>query len=244
MCLALFVYVEVRSHTIVTNGVQGRDSILIPLGITILIYSILLLFNKNIKNMLSILIVILGTVSFNNLYIEWQKDYYYQLSMENLMNNEIIKENDTFFLADLNETKVEGQRYYSLNTNAYHVFNNQTRIFIPKVSNLYLLKDKKQMDDAKNSLNSTAGMMKDYNPEDYYLDAILIFSCDLSTKDVLNLKIKELFNPKDFEKEIKNKGEMKIIEVDDNFTKVLLDRYDKNLLKDDNDVVNLLMNYN
>ena len=244
LCLALFVYVEVRGHVIVTNGVQGRDSILIPLGIAIMIFSVLSMFNKKVESILSAIIVVLGIFSFNSLYIEWQKDYYYQLSMENLMNNEIIKENDTFFLADLNETKVEGQRYYSLNTNAYHVFNNQTRIFIPKVSNLYLLKDEKQIKNAKNSLNGAVGMMKEYNPDDYNLDAIIIFSCNLSTYDVFDLKIKELFDLKTFEDEIKNKGEMKIIEVDDNFTKELLDKYDNGLLKDDNDVINLLMNYN
>lgn len=243
LILSLFVYVEVRTSIISSNGVGGRDTILVPLGIAITSFAVLSLLKNKYKNALCIITIFLGIISFNKLYIEWQKDYYYQLSIENLMNNEIIKRNDTFYFADINETKIKGQRFYSLNSNAYCVFNNQTRIFIPLATNIGLLEDKEKMDYMKNDLNG-AYMMRDYCPEDYNLDAIIIYSCDLSTKEVLILKYYELFNKEEFNKLIKEIGEMKVIEVDDNFTKRLLDKFNEGFIKNDNDVINLLMNYN
>ena len=243
LALGLFVYVEVRSSVIYSNGVKGRDTILVPLGMSIIIYSTYSLFNEKYKQLLCILTIILGIFSFNSLYIEWQEDYYQQLSMESLMNNSIIKNNDTFFLANLDESDIEGERYYSLNTNAYHVFNDETRLFIPKVSNLYLLESKENVDMAVKDLDY-CHMMKDYNPEDYNLDAIIIYSCDYDANEVLRLKTYELFNKDIFNEIIKNTGDMKTVEVDDDFTSLLISKYNSKEVNDDKDVVNLLMAYN
>ena len=159
------------------------------------------------------------------------------------MNNSIIKNNDTFFLANLDESDIEGERYYSLNTNAYHVFNDETRLFIPKVSNLYLLESKENVDMAVKDLDY-CHMMKDYNPEDYNLDAIIIYSCDYDANEVLRLKTYELFNKDIFNEIIKNTGDMKTVEVDDDFTSLLISKYNSKEVNDDKDVVNLLMAYN
>lgn len=242
LILGLFIYVEVRTDVIVSNGVKGRDSILTPLGVAIIIYSIISLLNNKYKKIICVITILLGIASFNLLYIEWQKDYYQQLSIESLIDNKIVKDNDTFFLANLNESDIEAERYYSLNINANHVFNDETRLFIPKVSNLYMLNEE-SIDAAIKNLNYSS-LMRDYDPEDYYFDAILVYSNDLETKYVIKLKYNELFNNEEFEKGIVKMGDMEISEVDDDFTKLLLDKYKNGLLKDDNDVVNLLMNYN
>ena len=242
LILGIFAYVEVRGSSLSSIGVKGRDTILVPFGLSIIIFGLASLFNKKIKTIIISLFIILGVFSFNLLYIEWQKDYYYQLSMENLFNNDVIKNNDTFFLADLNESNIEGQRYYSLNINANHVFNDETRLFIPKVSNLYILRSKKDIDIAKEVLNYSH-MMRDYNPDDYNLDAVLVYENNLDCIDVVKLKYLELFDETRFISEIRNKGTMKIIEVDDDFTTKLFEEYDKGNINDDFDIVQLLEVY-
>lgn len=240
--LGLFVYAVIRKNVISCTGVKGRDSVLTPLGISISLYYLFSLFGYRAKKCLCFIFVLLGLLSTNLLYIEWQKDYYYQLCMENLFKDPIIENNDTFFVADLNESEIEGQRYYSINTNAYHVYNDQTRFFIPKVSNLYMLTSDEYIDEAKSILNYSH-MMKDYNPDDYCLDAVLIYESDFDWKQVVLLKYYELFDNNKFNELIRNNGSMEIIEVEDEFTNKLLENVNSGEIADDYDVVELVKVY-
>ena len=243
LTLALMAYVLIREEIISLNGVQGRDSILVPFGLALLIYSLLNFVKSKYKHYLYVVVVALGISSFNMLYLEWQKDYYYQLAMERLFVNETIKDNDTFFLADLNESKVKGQRFYSLNANAYNVYNDETRLFIPKVSNLYLLNSESALKHAIEALDY-AYMMKDYKPDDRYLDAVIVYNCDLNYLDTIRLKYYEMFDNNRFVEHIDRIGKMDVYVVDDDFTKLLLEEYEKMNLKSDEDVLLLLDYYN
>ena len=176
------------------------------------------------------------------MYLEWQKDYYYQLSMENLFRNKVIADNDTFFLIDLDETEVQGQRYYSLSINAYHIYEEETRFFIPKVSNLYILEDKEGMRHAIED-PGFSHMMRDYKPEDYYFDAILNYSDYLTDEEVLKLRYYESFDKERFESIINSKGKLEVTVVDDDFTKKLLKEYNEGNLQGDEDVLDLLNEY-
>ena len=184
----------------------------------------------------------MGISKCNLLYVEWQKDYYYQLAMEKLFDNEVIRDNDTFFFADLNETEIGGQRYYSLNTNAYNVFNDVTRLFIPKVSNLNIIENEDDLKFVIDALDN-AFMMKDYNPDDRYFDAVIVYECELSDEETLRLKFLELFNKNQFDQEIAKKGKMDVYLVDDEFTIELLKEYDNDKLHSDEDVLELLEEY-
>jgi len=194
------------------------------------------------KNVVVTVLVVFDIIGMNSLYLEWQKDYYYQLSMENLFVDKIIADNDTFFLIDLNESEIEGQRYYSLNTNAYNVYGDQTRFFIPKVSNLYILESDDAMKEAIEALGYSH-MMRDYNPDDYCFDAILNYYNDLSWEEVVKLKYYEMFDKNRFNSEIENRGTLEISIVDDDFTKKLLEEYDDGKLHEDEDVLKLLQEY-
>lgn len=242
LLLGLFPYVAIRGGSIELSGIQGRDAILIPLGVSIVLFSLIGLLGKAQRKLTVGLLVILGIFACSDLYLEWQKDYYYQLSMERLMDNQIIRDNDTFFLADLNESDIKGQRYYSLNTNAYHIFNDQTRFFIPKVSNLGILQSEENLQKTIEALNY-AYMMKDYAPEDRNLDALIVYECDLSDLETLAMKYHEMFNREQFQKDIESRGTMSIIEVDDGFTQELIDGYHNNRIRTDEDVLMLLVEY-
>lgn len=242
LLLGLFPYVAIRGMNIELNGIQGRDSILIPLGVSLILFSALSLFGNKQRRLMTAIIVLLGAFSFNQIYLEWQKDYYYQLSMENLLNNQIIKNNDTFFLADLNESNISGQRYYSLNKNASNVYNNETRFFIPKVSNLYLLEDEEALNKTIEALDY-AYVMRDYKPDDLNLDAVIIYECDLNTFNTIRYKYNEIFNEEEFNNLIKSNGSMSVVEVDDGFTSLLLKKYNDNEISSDEDVIMLLVEY-
>lgn len=242
LIVGLVPYVMVRGRAIDTFGVKGRDAVLVPLGFAIMIFSFLTVIKNKYRKTLLTLLIVLGVVGFNNSYIEWQKDYYYQLSLENLLNNNVVRNNDTFFLTEINETEIEAQRYYSLNANAKNVFGNETRFFIPKVSNLYLLESEEEMKIVKEELEYSH-VMKDYNPDDLCFDAVLNFSCNLSDEDVVLLKYYELFNYEEFEKIIKSIGSLDIYLVDKDFTAKMFKEYEKGHLKNDEDVLQLVLSY-
>ena len=242
LVMGLLPYVMVRSRKIDTMGVKGRDAVLLPLGVAIILYAFVSLLKGKAKKIAVTVLVVFGIIGMNSLYLEWQKDYYYQLSMENLFVDKIIADNATFFLIDLNESEIEGQRYYSLNTNAYNVYGDQTRFFIPKVSNLYILESDDAMKEAIEALGYSH-MMRDYKPEDYYFDAILNYYNDLSWEEVVRLKYYEMFDKNKFNSEIENRGTLEISIVDDDFTKKLLKEYDDGKLHEDEDVLELLQEY-
>lgn len=238
----LFAYVMVRAGTLTPTGVKGRDAILTPLGSALMVFACLSCFKVKLRKMLTVMLIILGIGACGDLYLEWQKDYYYQLSMENLFANDIIKKNDTFFLIDLSESEIEGQRYYSLNANANHVYGDEIRLFIPKASNLPLLEDRSSIEKAKNALDH-AFMMKDYNPDDLYFDAVLDYSCYLSDEETLLLKYYEIFDPNEFQNRINNNGKLLITIVDDDFTINLLKEYEEGKISNDNDIKEFLIEY-
>ena len=242
LALGLLPYTVVRVGIVECTGIQGRDAILTPLGITFIFYAFISLFRGKWRKTVVSLFVILGIFAFNNIYLQWQKDYYYQLSMENKLNNEIIRNNDTFFLADLNESGLGSQRFYSLNTNAYHVYNDETRLFIPKTSNLSILENSESVKKTVDALDN-AYMMKDYDPEDYNLDAIILYRCELSDLETISLRVDEIFNKDSFNKKIISNGNLTVIEVDDGFTKLLMDEYKAGRVKTDEEVLFLLMDY-
>ena len=242
LVLALFPYIVVRVNMVETTGVKGRDAVLVPLGFAFSIYAFLILIKGKYRRYLMGIVLTLMIFSCNLLYLEWQKDYYYQLALEELLDDPFIAENDTFFVTELNETGIEAQRYYSLNTNAYHVYGDETRLFIPKVSNLNLLLRRKDLENAKNKLDH-AYMMKDYDPEDYCLDAVLDFHCDLTDAEVLQLKYLEMTDEERFQEHISSLGSLDIYAVGNDFTTILLDGYKNNTLKDDEGVLELLFAY-
>lgn len=240
--MALFPYVMVRGKRIYSMGVKGRDAVLTPLGIALLVFFVLSLFKGKIRKVVYVVILLSGIICMNSLYLEWQKDYYYQLSLENLLDNEIIRNNDTFFLVDLNESEIEGQRYYSLNTNGYHVFNDESRLFIPKVSNLYIIEKEENMKRAKEELDYSH-VMKDYEPEDLYFDAILNYDNYLRWDEVIEYKMLEIFDNDKFYEEINNDGSLEVVEVDDDFTKLMIKEFNEGKISSDEDVLELLSSY-
>lgn len=240
--LAMLAYVTLRGKMLEMNWTQGRDSILVPLGLALIAYAILKLIPTRIRNFILIPVLVLGVFDFNDLYLEWQKDYYYQLAMENRFDNEVIRDNDTFFLADLNESEVSSQRFYSLNANSRNVFGDETRLFIPKISNLYLLDDEEALKSAAQSLHG-AYSMKDYDPEDPNLDAVIVYSCELSEWETIGLKYDEMFDRDKFNEILKAKGTMDVYVVEDDFTETLLSKYNEGALKGDEDILKLLEEY-
>jgi hypothetical protein len=242
LAMAAFPYVMVRGRAIDTIGVKGRDAVLVPLGAAIIIYSLISQLKGKAKKIVLSVLLVMGIISFNSLYLEWQKDYYYQLSIQKLMDNEVIRENDTFFLTDLNETDVQGQRYYAFNALSYFLFGDETRFFVPKVSDLYVLEDEKYMKEAIEVLGYSH-MMRDYAPDDYNFDAILNYKNDLSWTDVIRLKYEEVFDREKFDAWTDSSGELEIYVVDDEFTKALLKGYDEGRMRHDNDVLELLWEY-
>ncbi len=242
LAAGLFAYVMVRAGTLTISGVKGRDAVLTPLGSALIIHAFISFFKGKLRKITAVFLILLGINTCNDLYLEWQKDYYYQLSMENLLVNDVIEKNDTFFLIDLYESEIEGQRYYSLNTNAYHVYGDQTRLFIPKASNLPLLESKESIEKTKNALDH-AFVMKDYEPDDLYFDAVLEYSCHLSDEETLLLKYYEIFDQERFKEKILNNGELIVTVVDDDFTVGLMKEYKEGNIGSDNDVKDFLIEY-
>ena len=240
--MGLFPYVTVRGRTLVMTGVRGRDAILTPLGTAIVLFSIFELLKGKYKRVLYSIVIIAGIFGCNSLYLEWQRDSYYQRALENLMRDPVIANNDTFFLIDINETWIDAQRYYSLNANASNVYGDESRLFIPTVSNLYFLRDEKSMKEVITVLDY-AHVMRDYDPDDYFFDAVLNYNCSMSDEEVLSLKRLEIFDKTAFDNKIKEYGTLDIYVVDDDFTIQMFDKYDNGELRGDQDVLNYLMEY-
>ncbi len=242
LVMGLFPYVMVRKDVIDLIGVKGRDAILVPLGFALTVYALLTMIKGKHRYLAIGTILVFEIVSCNRLYGEWQKDYYYQLAMQEKLDDPVIAANDTFFLTDLNESKIKGQRFYSLSANAYNVYGDETRLLLPKVSNLDLLTDPALLEETRNMLDH-AYMIKDYRPDDLCLDAVIDFQCSLSDHEVLKMKYYEMTDDEKFMETIRKLGSLEVYVVDDDFTALLLDEYHGGKLADDNSVLELLYDY-
>lgn len=208
-----FPYITIRQSYVlrVQAGFSDRDSMLLPFGLAIILYSIIsLLYEKDFFiNIVICLVLLCGIISQNCSYLKYQRASYWQDSLgKEMLRTEGIRDNNTFlFLYDNYFDTDCGIRFYSLNgVSNYLAFNESTRLFMNGLSELDLL--------TRNSFLSQGYGMDNYDFNDTELDGVIWYECYYSLKETVKMKWLELFNYNEFEREINSHGKIYYYDAD------------------------------
>ena len=97
---ALFPYVVKRNAVIGNVGADGRDSILLGIGVVIVLYyGFKYFFRQKTSKIVTVSLIVMGIVHFNYMYLNWQECHYQQIQLQHgFADNIEIKNNDTFLV--------------------------------------------------------------------------------------------------------------------------------------------------
>ena len=199
VAVGLFPYIVIRGNRqIMLSGVSGRDSILVPFGMALLVYYIVMLIlgNNPIRKLLYTLVLSLGTVYFTTWYYEYQKDYYIQCGFRVAVeqSNE-IRNGVNFIVYNRNASDIGGDRFYTWSGNAAMAFGEKTRLFVNGENEIYLFDN----DSFRNNLCILYTPLKEYNIDSKKVDGKIYLDNSFSKSDILRLRWLELVDPKKFE---------------------------------------------
>ncbi len=210
---ALFPYIVVRQNVnISTTGWVGRDSILVALGVSMVIYGLSsLLFRKGMSRLLFIWIILCGCVHFNRWYLSYQQDYYRQKGFQyqlTLHENELENAKNIVYI-NSDKGLINCQHFYQLNGNAEMVFGNQTRMIVGGFNSTKYFSPDMQA-DISIFVDSDNYHMSEYDVNYKHLDAIISYDCDVSLLATAKLKYYELFLHRKFEESLRDNSHMNV----------------------------------
>lgn len=201
--LSVFPYLAVGAFPRY-NFFDSRHQLLLPLSMSIiLVYSTSLLINKigdkaNTKRKIFAFICALFVAYNSMMCLDFQKDWYKQMSLiDNMKENIVISNNSTFLFKDetmdLNVLSRE-YRYYEFNGMMKQALGNEKRLGYDVDTGLRIKAGKEKL----------AWLTKDYQASKEIVITIKEGNLKLSPSTVLGLLYNEYFHPEKFTKDIHN----------------------------------------
>ena len=227
-----FPYVIRCKGAFPTIGTEGRHTLLLGIGVAMLIYYLVaIIFRKEIKKMMLILLIILGACHFNFRYLGWQEDYYQQLRFQaEIAENQDILDNDTFLCIDYWSNNYI--QFYVLNGNSYTVTGEETRFYASNINDLFYM-----LGASEDAWYLKACNMRDwdYSEENRHLDGILLFkNRRISNSQLIKLKLEEFFDKDAFDRWIKETKDITYIPVTREGSDAIFEAYRNGKLTRDN----------
>ncbi|VVB88559.1 Uncharacterised protein [uncultured archaeon] len=218
--IAVYPYI-VTNHLPSLYDWNSRNQLLVPLGSSfILYYGIKIISNKlrvnvNVRILIySVLILLFINANINN-YIEYEKDWYKQLSLiENLKANDDIRDNTTFLFKDNTldfNAKDRTYRFYEYTGLLKYSFNDEKRFGEN-------LNDFKKMDAYKPYLNAYYNM-NDYKLRDPEFQVVINHGEYNLTNidDFFKLEYLELFEHETFESKVGQLISLEVVRFKDHY---------------------------
>ena len=228
-CIGLFPYMIVRKGPISTIYVEGRDSMLLGIGIALIIYySVALVLKDKFHVVVYLIAIILGAIHLNKCYFDFQEDFYYQLQFQKeVASNKDIQTGEN--LLCILEYPSPCSRFYQLNANSYVATGSLNKFYLQGVKDLKLLID-------FNPLFLGAGYnMWEYNPDNKTLDGIIyINNRPISDGDLLRLKWREIIDSDYFEEWIAASRDIEFVTLSEEESDAIIEAYKNGVLTDDN----------
>lgn len=182
-----FAYAIYCNGAFETAGTTGRHSLLLGIGTAIIFYYLAeIVFRREIRKVMLVLLIVLGVCHFNLMYLDWQGAYYQELFFqEEIAENQNILDNDTFLYLDF------GWIFYVPSAISYEATGEASRFYL-SLDRLSVLPD---IDKDSRYLTAYHMWDWDYSPKNRHLDGILLFNnVPISNSEVVKLKLKELFD--------------------------------------------------
>lgn len=225
-----FPYLVKRNSDIDTVFTSGRDSVLLGIGAAIILYYGCRLFFQDARKakIVIYILVIIGGVHFNCMYLKWQENYYHQLGFQyKILHNEKIINNDTF-LVIFKKNKI-GFSPCQIAGNSYVVTHEKTRLYMPGTENIRMLKS---ICGSQSFIEEST--MKDYKPKGEVIDGIVFIDFkDVKYGNLFNMKWKEIYSINEFNSCIEEVMHIKYVPITKFESNDILEKYAEHKLNDD-----------
>lgn len=225
----IFPYIIVRQvgSAVRSTDVSGRDAILAGFGIGIMTLSFvrLLPVKKTIQNLILLLLIIMGIFHFNNQYLSYQEDWYYQLQFAKALENNDGLLNDDTILCDIsNASPVNALRFYSLNGISYAVTGRMDKFFFCGLGDLYYAIEFNQKFLYGYNCN-------DYNFRDRIIDGVMIIhNMPIDNVRLFKMRWNEIFNAGAFDNAISTLMDIEYIRIDETVSRRIYEAYSNDTL--------------
>lgn len=232
--LGVFPYLVKREKVIDVMYADGRDALLLGIGTAIIVYYFLSLFRFLLKEMgtriILVFLTVSGVVYFNNIYLEWEKNYYQQLQIrDEIASNQEILDNDTFIVIYTGSNFFN--MFYQTNGNSWAATGEETRFYLSGVNDLAWLFE---LNEDSWYLNA---MMKDYDYTDKTIDGVIYANYNtnyIGRATVLKQKWNEFFNKDAFNQWIRETKDIKYYPVTPEQSDAIVAAYQNGELTDEN----------
>ncbi|MGN0471569.1 MAG: hypothetical protein ACI4F8_01860 [Lachnospiraceae bacterium] len=211
LAVALFPYVVIRqSNTINTSGTAGRDAISTPIGIALIIYSLVeMIFKERVKKYVYIVLTVGGVFYFNLYYLSYQNDFYRNQGFkEQLSVHSQLDEAENILYLNEDDALINIQSLNGLNGAAYLAYNNQKHAVFGGKTRAEALGDIQIM---QQFASVSGNRMLDYSFESHELDAIVIYSYNPSLKNCLKTRYLEMVNSDRYREQLVDNSSIEII---------------------------------
>jgi hypothetical protein len=204
----MYPYTVVRNNYWVSiNGVFGRDSMLLALGTSLLIYfGLEFVFGDfyRVRIMLYTVCIMFGILHFNRMYSEYQKDWFHiEAFGQAVLGNEEIYNNDSFYVIEKTNYVTKATRFYSLNFYSKDITGDDSRCFTTDLQYIY-----------DEPTYAVAGYGMGEYVHDEVLDGIIVLDMeDISYGEMLKMRFYEAFDTEKYNQMISEKSKVSYVPV-------------------------------
>ncbi len=192
-----FPYVVVRQvPNLQFTGIQGRDSMLLGLGISMIIVGCC---HEKIRLFVTIFLVLIGFFHFETWYLNYQREWYIQLAYQNeIANIDDIKKGGNYLVSCEPDSTIGDRRFYTWTGNTVVATGRQ---------NVFMLNGEKDADilsdyNIMNSILTHYPMYSEYLWDHESIDGKITMHTDITLSKTIRIKAYELFNSSKYDEEI------------------------------------------
>ena len=232
--LGIFPYIVKRDSDIDVIYTDGRDSLLLGIGTSIIIYYLLRIFvRRELYKTVLVFLIMSGILYFNNVYLAWENSYYQQLQVrDEIATNQHILNNDSFIVIYTGAAVYSS--FFQTNGNSWAATGEQTRFYMCDLNDLG-----KFLDFDEDSEWLKGFMMRDFDYTDKTIDGVLYVNYPYTNRGlILKQKWNEFFHKDVFDQWIKDVKEMDYYPITPEQSDAIIEAYQNGILK-----VNHLIEY-
>lgn len=173
-------------------------------------------------------IVLVSQIHFNVWYMQYQKDWYYQEAWAaQIANIEEVRDNNTFIVVEENVNGlIWGHALYAFTWNANRVFGDEQRLFMPIQDLSFISSDSKEQE----TIAPGQFGISNYDFNDTTIDGIIVSTCTISVRDVIELKLAEIFDKNAYEEKVKSAASLEYIPISPEQSDQIMNTFEEGVL--------------
>ena len=239
--IGLFPYVVVRQGIIGATGLSGRDSLLVCIGFSVVIYCIIEIAKLPAWVQYAVVFCLLVTsnLHFDQWYLTYLQAFYEQKALQaEWLETDDVEEGKTFIYISKNKGPLNDERYYSLNALAKEVYGDTSRFISKGIDSLERITTNRKKELYNKDITYC---FNEYDLDNIEINGIMVATYkEIPRSDILKQKYYEIFNPTLFEQGLKEYVDYKFYSIDQETSDIIYKQYFEGNITSDEEILYFL----